>query len=183
MLDNILSIIDEKSQQEIDKVLKQNKDAIFALESEAQKNLQEKEEKEKKALSRKIKAEIEEFRQKNQLQVSFELQAERNRMVKAVYSAAEKKVIDVSDDGFKKIIKGFLAFIPKSLEGKISAGVKTANVLKGMSLKYEILDNLKEEGFVFHSQNKDMEIDLRISQVLKQNREQTDPEVISILFN
>lgn len=182
MLDNILKAIDEKAKQEIDKLLKQKKEAIFALESEHQKALQEKQEREKSELVSKVKAEIEEFRQRKQQEASFRLQAERNKMVEAVYRLAEEKTAGLSDGDFKAVVKRLLEHLPEGVEGEISAGKRTAAVLgKMFSLPCLVRHDLPEEGLVFRS--RDMEIDLRISQVLKQNREKTDPEVIKILFS
>lgn len=182
MIDTILKTIDNKARQEIDSIIKENKEAIFALESEHQKNLQDKREKEKKELRNRVQAEIEEFRQKEQQKADFRLQAERNKIVEAVYKAAKKIITELSTSDFKAVVKTLLNCLPEGIEGEISAGKRTAEVLQGMfSLNCLVKGDLDEEGIIFKS--KDIEVDLRISQVLKQNREKTDPEIIQILFN
>lgn len=175
--------IEGKAQDEIAKLLAEKERGIFELETEHHKDLNAKEEKALQDLKNRIQSEIEEFKQKTCLAARFKLQEERNRIVKNVYEKAKEEVSQLSDEKFEKVIKGFLGFLPEALEGKVFAGERTAQLLRHLPLKrkFALGDTLPEEGFVFHSE--DMDIDLRVSQVLKQNREQTDPEIIRILFS
>jgi len=103
-------------------------------------------------------------------------------MVENVYTSAKDKLTSLNDKEFASVISTLLKNVPKGLEGAISAGERTASILKKSSLGGCVIKNeLKEEGFIFVG--KEMEIDFRISQVLKQNQEETDPEIIRILFN
>ena len=182
MLDNILKTIDNKAEQEIDSINKEKDECILALAMEHKKNLASRHEEKKNELASKIRAEIEEFRQTKQQEASFRFQAERNKVVEAVYSSSKDKVSELNDDDFKKVIKGLLSYIPKGLEGELSCGKRTAGLLRQVSLVgVSVKDDLEEEGFMLCG--KDVEIDLRISQMLKQNRETTDPQVINLLFN
>ncbi|NQU83053.1 MAG: hypothetical protein HQ539_03840 [Parcubacteria group bacterium] len=181
MLNNILKTIDDKAKQEIDTILKEKERMFLALEKEHQENIQSRHEEKKAELVSKTRVEIEEFRQIEQQKFSFRLQEVRNKIVKDVYGSAEKAINELSDSEFKTVLKHLLNYLPEGIEGEISAGGRTAKVLQSMfSLKCLVKSDLDEEGIVFRS--KDMEVDLRISQVLKHNREATDPEVIKVLF-
>lgn len=182
MLENILKTIDDKARQEIDSINKETADAVLALEKEHKENMVKRHEEKKGELASKTQAEIEEFRQQEQQKAGFLFQTARNKTVEAVYSSAEKAVIELSDSDFKAVVKHLLNYLPEGIEGEISAGKRTAQIINSMfSLKCLVKSDLDEEGIVFKS--KDMEVDLRISQVLKQNREETDPQVINLLFS
>lgn len=181
MLDNILKTIDDKAKQEIAGINKEKAEAVLVLEKEHKENLANRNEEKKKELAQRIQAEIEEFKQQEQQEAGFGLQTTRNKTVEAVYSRAQKAVAELSDKEFGAVVKRLLSYLPEGIEGEISAGKRTAATLNSMfSLKCSVKSDLDEEGIVFRS--KDMEVDLRISQALKQNREETDPEVIKILF-
>jgi len=178
MLDNILKNIDVKAKKEVENILKEKEEKILALETEHKKNLSDKQLEKKGDVASRLKAELEEFRQEAQQDANFRLQDERNKIVEAVYSASQDKIAELSDSDFKKVIKGLLAFVPKGFKGSISAGKRTAGLLKGAGV---VKSDLGEEGFIL--KGADVEIDLSISQVLKQNREKTDTEVVKILFS
>lgn len=182
MLERILQSIDGKAQDEIAKLLAEKERAICNLEKQHQKDLEEKREKALEGLKNRAQAEIEEFKQKTCLAVKFKLQEEKNRIVKNVYERAKEEVAQLSDERFEKVIRSFLVFFPKALEGKVLAGERTAQLLRRSPLKrnFALGDTLPEEGFILKT--KELEIDARVSQMLNQNREKTDPEVMKILF-
>lgn len=180
MLDKIFQAIDKKSQEEIEKVLKEKEAAILAMEKEHRQELKKRKEKEKALLQKQAEEEIEEFKQKKNLRVSFRLQEEKNKLRQQVYERALKKAAEIEEPKFEKLIKGLLRFVPPALLGKVAAGRKTAAVLRRITGNAAVEESLEGEGFIIQSQ--DLDIDLRLSQVLKQNREETDPQIIKILF-
>lgn len=178
MLDNILKNIDAKAKQTVENILKDTEEKILALEAKHKKNLSDKYAEKKSDLASKVHAEIEEFRQQTQQNAGFRLQDERNKIVEAVYRSSKDKIVELNDSDFKKIINGLLTFVPKGFKGSISAGKRTARLLKEAGT---VKSDLEDEGFIL--KGADVEIDLSVSQVLKQNREKTDTEVIKILFS
>ena len=182
MVNDILKAIDDKAEEQIKKISQEKEEAILALQNEHNidvKNIQQ--EQKKKALNEAAK-EIEDFEKAFQLKLNFQIQDEKNKLVKEAYEKAKENVLGLNSDDFKKLIKYLASFVPENKKGHIEAGEKTAKALKGLvSGEIKVQDNLNEEGFIFISN--DVEIDLRISQVFSQMQETTNPELVKILFS
>ena len=99
----------------------------------------------------------------------FSLLEKKNEIIEEIYKKAEKEIINLPDNQFKKWVVGV---IPAGVKGKIKAGKKTAKVLG-------IESDLDEEGFLLVGE--DTEIDFRISEILKRLKEDQKPELIKIL--
>ncbi|MDD5738829.1 MAG: hypothetical protein PHY72_02815 [Candidatus Pacebacteria bacterium] len=181
MVNDILKSIEEKAESQIQEILKKNKEDVLVLEKEYNLAVGKKQEEQKEMALRKAAKEIEEFEKNLQTELNFKMQEEKNKLIKDIYRKAQEKVSSLNDAEFKKLIKHMALFLPKDKKGHIKAGERTAKALEGIVDKEVKVENaLKEEGFMFVSH--DIEIDLRISQLIFQLQETANPELIKMLF-
>jgi len=182
MVNDILKAIDKKAESQIEEILCENKKAILALEKESNLKAKKKQEEQREEALKKAAKEIEEFEKLLRLKFNFKAQEEKNKLINEVYNKAQEKISCLDDFEFKKLIKQLTLYLPKNKKGRIKAGERTAKFLQGLIENDEIkVENvLKEEGFVFVSH--DIEIDLRISQIVFQMQETANPQLIKILF-
>lgn len=182
MIQEILKNIDQKKDQEIDKIRKEREEKILLLKEEAKRKIKERKKEIMAKLNEESLAEISEFLQKKNTEIDFVLQKEKNMIIGEVWEKVEEKISKMSDDSFAKIIIFLTKFIPENIEGEIQSSKRTAVVLKKhlKGLKLKIKDSLEEEGFLVKSKN--LDLDFRILEVLKQMREKYNPEIIKILF-
>lgn len=182
MLENIFQIIDKKVEEEIKRIIKEKERVLLDLEKKHKEEYEQRKKTEKETFEKKIKEEIKEFKQKQELEVNFHVQRERNEVMKKVYEEVKEGLSSLPNEHFENLIKKMLSHIPQGLDGKIVAGRKTADVLRKILTRSDLVikNDLKEEGFIFKSSA--LEIDVRFSQILVQLREKIDPEIIKILF-
>ncbi len=182
MLDNIFQAIDKRADEEIQKILQEKEKALLDLEKKHRASFQSRRESEKKFLKEQTEKEIEEFKQKKDLDINFKLQEEKQKTIKKVYEKAAKTISELKDRKFEGLIKKLARLLPEKLNGEIRAGRRTASVLEKILAERNVLikDDLKEEGFIVHSDT--LEIDMRIPQLLKELEEKINPEVVKILF-
>lgn len=182
MINNILKAIDEKAQEEITKILQEKERFFSVLEQEYSLAIEAKEKQQRDLALKKVAKEIEDFEKTLQLKFNFKIQEEKNKIVKEIYEKAQENISGLGEVEFKKLIKHLASYLPQNKKGHIEAGERTAKVLHGLvDSEIKLNDTLKEEGFIFKSH--DVEIDLRISQVLFQLQETANPELIKILFS
>lgn len=181
MLQKILEAIEKKAEAEIEKILKQKEETLLDLEEQCQKEISERKTEFKELFQKKARQEIEEFKQAECLKAAFKQREEKNGFISKVYEGALQKVENLTEPDFNKVIKGLLCFLPKAVEGEIIAGQRTANVLRRtLAEKIPVKEGLSEEGFLLRTS--EMEMDLRISQILEVLKERIGPNLIKILF-
>lgn len=182
MLKNIFQTIDKKVEEEIKRILGEKERVLLDLEKKYKEECEQRKKTEREAFKEKIQEELGEIKQKKELEINFQIQRERNRVMEKVYEGAKEELAHLPDEYFENLIKRMLNSIPQGLNGEIVAGRKTANALRRIlgESNFVVRDDLEEEGFIFKSST--LEIDMRFSQVLSQLQEKTDPEVTKILF-
>ena len=182
MLENILTTISKKSDQKVELISRDTGRAILALEENFKENLKEKKDQEKITLKDQTIKEIQEFEQIQDLRVKFKVEGLRAEMVEEVFSQAKKAISELQDHDFTKVIGRLLGAVPENKQGIFLAGPRTVAVLNSLSADQpKIKAELKEEGFIFKSQ--EMEVDFRISQVVDQLKETVVSKVVKALFN
>ncbi len=182
-MEKILKAIEEKAEEEIEKISQEKERVILELEKEYLKKTAEKQKEQKGQAESQIAKEIEEFEKSWQVKLNFKTQEEKNKIIEAVYEKARQKLSELGDAELKKIIKYLVDFLPKHKKGLIEAGSKTAKILQDVIVDNDIKINsgLEEEGFVFKSQ--DVEVDMRLSQIIFQLQELANPELVKMLFS
>ena len=175
MVQEILKNIDQKVNQELLRINSEKERAILELEKKYKEEAEKQKQANVKELEQKIKTQIEEQLQKKRLEVEFTVLKEKNKIIEDLYKEAEKRIASLSGQELKKWIESLL---PENIEGKIIAGKKTAAVLRGL-IDNEI-EETKEEGFIVVSD--EIELDFRVSEILRQLREKQGPEIIKMLF-
>ena len=183
MLEKIFQTIEKKSADEAAKIIKEKDAAILALEQDYQKEAGRKRDGAKAALQKKGEDDIEELKQRKGQELSFLLQAEKNKIIASAYSAGQEAFAGISDDDFEKWAKALSVSLSALKAGDISAGKRTAKALKRIlhNRDFTIKEELEEEGFIFRSDV--LEIDARLSQLLKEQKEKTEPLLAKILFS
>jgi len=176
MVKDILKNIDQKTSEQLNRIEKEKERAILELEKKYQKEAKKIKENKLRELKNDIKLRIDEASQSQRLKFSFAVLEEKNRIVEEAYEKAEKKIVNMPDEAFGKLIASML---PDNFKGGIRAGKKTAAVLRKM-VQAEIASDLEEEGFIVSDD--EVELDFRISEVLRQLREKQLPEITKILF-
>lgn len=180
MIEEILKTIDQKKETEINKIEDEKEAQILALRGKAKKEIAKKKSEALLALNKEKSNQISEFLQKKETELDFILQEEKNKIIEEVWDQVEGKIKKMPDDSFEKIIKFLIKFIPNNIEGEIKASERTAKILKRSLKNFKIKDDLKEEGFLVKTKN--LDLDFRIKEVLKQMREDLNPKIIKILF-
>lgn len=180
MINEILKTIDRKKEDEINKIESDRKARILALKEKAKEAMIKKKSEALLILNKKKSNQISEFLQKEETNLDFIFQKEKNKIIEEVWDRVEEKIKKMPDNSFEKIIDFLIKIIPTNIEGEIKASERTAKILKRSLKNFKIQDDLKEEGFWI--KNKDLELDFRIKEVLKQMREDLNPEIIKILF-
>ncbi|MFH0739946.1 MAG: hypothetical protein V1819_02480 [bacterium] len=182
MVDNILKAIDEKAEEQIVEILQKKEIALLAMQEDNNIAIQTKQKEQKDLGIRKVAKEIEDFEKTLQMSLNFSLQGEKNNLIKEVYNKAQEKVSLFGEVELKKLIKHWMSYLPEAKKGHITAGERTAKILKDFVDSEMKLDgSLEEEGFIFVSN--DVEIDCRISQAFSQLQETVNPELIKMLFS
>lgn len=181
MLEQIFKSIDEKVASEIE-IIKQDQAAKMAQLEEAytvklgvkkEKLLRDKEE--QRALL------LREAERQQEEDCSFKIQAFKRESLSAVYQEALKKLGALDQAPYRQIIKRLRQGLPQGMSGEIKASSKAASALKELAdPNVAIKIDLAEEGFVFVSPI--LEIDMRFSQLIEQEREKTDPLILNFLF-
>lgn len=173
MVQEILKNIDLKVDQELLKISSEKEKAVLDLE----KKYSELREKEKlanmKEFELKIRSQAKEELQKKKAELEFAVLKEKNKIIEKVYLEAEKRIISLPDEEFKKLI---LSFFPSKIEGKIKAGKRTAAVLRGV---VDEIEEDSEEGFTIIGN--ELDLDFRVSELLRQFKEKRGEEVIKML--
>lgn len=180
MIDEILKTIDQKREIEIKRIGSEKETQILALKERAKKEIAEKKSEALLILNKEKANQISEFLQKEETELDFVFQKEKNKIVEEVWNQVEEKIKKMPDDSFEKIIDFLIKFIPANIEGEIKASERTAKILKGSLKNFKIKDNLEEEGFLVKTKN--LDLDFRIKEVLKEMREDLNPKIIKILF-
>ncbi len=182
MLEAIFQGIDEKVKLEIDKIQEDQEEAILALGRDYDKEREQKYQKTKDTLLQKNERETTEAQKRLELRARFEIQRAKRQILEEAYQAALLKINKLDEDDFRKLVERIVKALPFELTGKIKAGQRTAPILRALLAGRQLFvdDDLTEEGFLVITAG--MEIDLRFSQILNQNREKTDPEILKVLF-
>ena len=181
MLDNIFNSIDEKVRLEIEKIQDEQKGAILLLSKDYNQKCEQKLQKAREDLLRKSNQEVMEAQKKIETRFRFVVQETKHQILEEAYQEAVARINKLNEDDFRKIIVQMVEALPSDLTGQIKAGKRTALILRSLLPRSLVVsDDLDEEGFVAITSK--MEIDFRISQIMKQNREKTDFEVLKILF-
>lgn len=182
MLEALFRAIDKKAQLEIDKIQEEQEEAILALSKNYNKECEQKYYKAKDVLFQRIERETTEAQKKLELQNKFVIEQAKRQILEETYRTALLKIDKLNDDGFRKVVERMVKILPAELIGQVKSGKRTAPILRSLlsGHRLAVKDDLSEEGFVVITPN--LEIDLRFSQALNQNREKTDPEVFRILF-
>jgi len=182
MIEDILRAIDEKAQSEIDKIQEEQEGAILALNKDYNKERERNYQRAKEGLLQKNKREIMEAQKMLELQTRFTIQRAKCQILEEVYQAALLKIDKLDDKVFWRLVGQMVKALPVGLAGQVKADKRTASILPSLlsGRQLTVKDDLSEDGFVVITPK--LEIDLRFSQILNQNREKTDPEVLRILF-
>ncbi len=170
MVQEILKNIEQKAEEQLLKIKEDKNKALLALEEKYRKLQEEQKEKNKAKFLQKIESEIQEFSQRKNLELEFTVLKKKNEIMKKLYKEAEKR-IDIDK---------LVSLLPKDVEGRIKAGKKTAQALKRVTDR-EITDDLEEEGFLIIGENVDL--DFRVSEILKQLEQEQKPELTKLIFS
>jgi hypothetical protein len=173
MVQEILKNIDEKVNEQILKIEEEKEKAILALKKKYSQMQKQQKEKNILVFKNKIESEIKDFSQKKELELEFAVLEKKNKIIKDLYGEAGKSI---KEENLKKFI---LSYLPKSIEGKIEAGKKTAKIIKEATGR-DADGYLEEEGFVIVGENADF--DFRISEILSQSEQELKPELTKLLF-
>ena len=173
MVQEILKNIEQKAEEQLLRINKEKEQAFLALEKKYKQMQKEQKEKNLVKFKQKIETEIQEFSQKKKLELEFAVLREKNKIIQDLYKEAEKKI---AKENLNKLI---VSLFPKNIEGRIRAGRKTAQILRQITDK-EVVDDLEEEGFFIVGENVDL--DFRVSEILKQSKQDHMPELIKLLF-
>ena len=174
MVQEILKNIEQKAEEQFLRINKEKEKALLALEQKYKKIQKEQKEKSLVNFKQKIEAEVQELSQKKKLELEFAVLREKNKIIQELYKEAGKKI---TGENFKELI---VSLFPKNIEGRIRAGKKTAQILRQITDK-EITDDLEEEGFFIIGENVDL--DFRISEIIKQLEQEQKPELIKLIFS
>ena len=175
MVQEILKNIENKALEEISKIEEEKEKTLSLLRKKYQEKLEKEKEINLQNFQEKTKSVAKDTLLQKKAELNFALLSEKNRIIEDVYKKAEKEIISLPDEEFKKWI---LKFIPKKSEGEIRAGKRTASILKKI-LDNKIKDDLEEEGFLVITET--VEVDFRIGEILKRLKEEQNPEIIKIL--
>ncbi|MBU3942823.1 hypothetical protein KKA24_02465, partial [Patescibacteria group bacterium] len=172
--------IDQKKEVEIKKIESEKEVKILALKERALKEIAKKKAEVLSILNKEKSGQISEFLQKEETKLDFIIQEEKNKIIEEVWNRAEERISQMPEDSFRDIINFLIKFVPKEMEGEIRASERTAKILGKSFEKFEIKADLKEEGFLVKTKN--LDLDFRIKEVLKQMKEDLNPQIIKILF-
>lgn len=183
MLDKIFQSIDQKVKKEIENILQDKEEKILAMEKKHILQLEEKKQSERAAMEKKMGREVVEARKKFEQEFNFQSQTAKSQILERVYQSAAERFNLLNEAKLRTVIGKMVKVLPCDNQAILKAGPKTAKILseKFKGGPEKIKGDLKEEGFIFVSPT--LEIDMRFSQVLQQNREKTDPEILEILFS
>ncbi|KPJ55148.1 hypothetical protein AMJ47_01370 [Parcubacteria bacterium DG_72] len=173
MVQEILKNIEQKVEEQLLRIDKEKEKAVLALEKKYEQMQKEQKEKNLAEFKQKIESEIQEFSQKKKLELEFAVLEQKNNIIDNLYNEAGKKI---AGENLNKLIN---SLFPKDVEGRIKAGRKTAKILKQITDKE--VDDLEEEGFLIIGENVDL--DFRISEILKQAKQDQKPELIKLIFS
>lgn len=183
MVQEIIKIIDEKIAREIEKINQEKEKELLRLSKDYENKLKDLKSLNLQKFKKEVESETENFFQQKKMESNFALEEEKNNIIDDIYKKAEKKILSQEPKEFKKIIEKLADSINKHLEGEISAGPKTAVVLKDISSlkRFKIKGDLPDEGFLLRG--KEIDFDFRISQILKELREKQELKIVNILFS
>lgn len=171
MVQEILKNIEQKVKEQLLKIKEDKNRQLLALEEKYRKLQGDQKQRSLARFKQKIESEIQEFSQKRNLELEFAVLRKKNEIVQKLYKEAEKRI---------DIDKLVVSLFPKDIDGKIRAGKRTAEILKQVTDK-EITDDLEEEGFLIIGENVDL--DFRVSEILKQKEQEQKPELAKLIFN
>ena len=177
MVKKVLEYIEERAEKEIKELLKEKEEVLLMLEKGFEKDSLVKKKEEKEVFEKEILLKIETFKQKKELEERFEIQKKKSEIMKGVYRKAIKEVSEFREEEIEKVINILIDRIPQNSE--IIAGKKTASVLRKNNIASK--EELNEEVFV--TRKGSCEIDFRISRIIEENKEETDSEIVKILFS
>jgi len=180
MVQEILKNIDQKRDQEIGRINQEKEQALLILRDETKKQIVLKKQEALLVLNDEKSKRVSEFLQAKNTEIGFVLQSEKNKIIQEVWDQVEEEINKMPRAEFEKIIKFLIGSIPKNLEGEIQSSKRAVGILKKSLKKIKVKDGLKEEGFFVKTKN--LDLDFRISEVLKQMKENLNPEIIKILF-
>ena len=182
MLEDILQSIEKKAREEVEKIEQERVKTLQDIEYDFSQRIKQGKEQNKRALLEQNEKDVLETERNCELKYRFTLgQAKKDALDEASQQAL-LKINALPEEDFQKIVFALIDFLPDGFQGKIIAGKRTTLVLKdkAKAMSLGLSDGLEEEGFAAVSPL--MEFDARLSQVLEQNREKTDPELLKILF-
>ena len=181
MVNNILKTLEEKANKELGLILEEQEKALLGLKEDFQEKSERKKAKEKDALEKTLEKEVSALSQQLSFKYNFATQDQKAKGLDEVYQATKEKLSDLPEEAMEKFLKKIAQPLTDK-EGVISAGKKTApilkRVIKGEKIKVE--DGLKEEGFLFKA--KDIEIDLSFSSLVKELKEKIGPQLAKIIY-
>lgn len=170
MVEEILENINQKVNQELSKIKSEKEMAVLELEKKYEKETEKQKQASLKEFKEKVESEIQEFSEKKRTETDFVILQEKNKIIGEAYEKAVEKIFSLPAKELEKWIKSYL---PEKVEGKIIAGEKTMTVLK--KIVNNKIEKGSEEGFLIV--NDEIELDFRISEILKQLKEKQGPEV------
>lgn len=181
MLEKILHSIEEASQAEISEIVKTKDKAILAQEESFQEKIKAAREEIQEKAQEDSRIALEEFSQKKKVEKEFAWQNAKNEVISQAYQTAMRE-IEKSTEKLEKIIVALIKDMPQ-IKGVFRAGEKTKAILEkhNKSVLWQITGGLKQEGFIFQSDN--LEINSTLDQLGLEAKDRTIAEVINILFN
>ncbi|OGZ27427.1 MAG: hypothetical protein A2365_03050 [Candidatus Nealsonbacteria bacterium RIFOXYB1_FULL_40_15] len=181
MVREIIKNIEERAELELREIEKNKEQEIRGAERDFELDLKIAKEEKRKSLEKRFSSILDDFEARKRSEAGFAFQKAKREILSEAYKKAEDKLLSFSDKEFEAVISALFKKVPELKSMKISAGKKTAPILKKLAKNVPVDAGLGEEGFVVIGES--VEFDFRISGILKFIRQKADPEIVKIIFS
>jgi len=182
-LKHILNTIELKTQEQIDKILKQTEEKKQAILQEAQAEAQKIKEQAKQELKQKAQEKIVKAKRQADVLVKNKILFKKKEILDDVFAKAADK-LSKQEDKLNLLYKKLIAGLPKHKNGQILTSTAAAPLIQELTkqagLNYPIKTGLQDYGFKFISPS--IEVDNRLSRLIEEVRDQAEIEAAKLLF-
>ena len=186
-LTDILSAIDQKTDDEVTKIVKEGQEKANALQADYEKKLHDKKEEILKNLKATADRKVSQASFQVQSQVSGKILTKKREVIDEVFKQALDKLSSLNDAATKKILVNLIKALPKIEEGEIvpakgvESAVKAAASEAGTKYKVSSDTTKGKGGFVFKSDG--LIIDNTWEQIVDRQQDLLETDIANILFN
>jgi V/A-type H+-transporting ATPase subunit E len=182
-LKHILNTIELKTQEEIDKILKQAEEKKQTILQEAQEEAQKIKERVKLELEQKTQEKIVKVKRRADSLVKNKILFKKREILDNIFTSAAQKLAK-QENKLNLLYKKLIANLPDDKNAKILTSAATAPLIQELTkqagLNYPIKTGLQEDGFKFISPS--IEVDNRLNRLIDEIRDQCEIEVAKLLF-